>query len=195
MNSLQILNTPDAKIEQFQGYYRWLSNFSPCKVMLDGIEYDSVENAYQAAKTLDPEIHKSFQHIKPGHAKKLSESLIIREDWDIVKVPIMRDLLLQKFSAPAYKKLLMETGSRVIEEGNEWGDIFWGVCLSTGKGKNMLGKLIMSIRDNLWLYNDEPIDFDLERMEKACEGPAYTIQQTFTKREIEMFFANRNVNE
>ena len=40
-------------ISQFNKQYRWLSNFSPCVVELDGAVYSSVEHAYQAAKTLD----------------------------------------------------------------------------------------------------------------------------------------------
>lgn len=37
-------------IKEFQGEYRWLSNFWPARVVLDGVEYPTVENAYQASK-------------------------------------------------------------------------------------------------------------------------------------------------
>ena len=39
-------------IDSFQGEYRFLSNFWPCVVEYEGTEYPSVENAYQAAKTI-----------------------------------------------------------------------------------------------------------------------------------------------
>ena len=134
-------------IKQFSGEHRWLSNFYPCKVFLDGEIYDSVENAYQAAKTLDLEKRKEFKVITPGHAKRLGKTLDIREDWDTVKLEVMSDLLHQKFKQPLFYELLIATGINCkIEEGNTWNDTYWGVDLKTGKGKNNLGKLIMSIR-------------------------------------------------
>lgn len=41
----------------------------------------------------------------------------------------------------------MLTGDAELIEGNNWGDTFWGVC--NGRGENMLGKLLMEIRDYL----------------------------------------------
>ena len=37
-------------IEQFQGDFRWLSNFAPVNVNFNGVIFPSTENAYQAAK-------------------------------------------------------------------------------------------------------------------------------------------------
>ena len=59
----------------------------------------------------------------------------------------MEHFLTLKFSIPKFKKLLLATGDRYIEETNTWGDTFWGVC--NGKGENNLGKIIMKIRDTL----------------------------------------------
>lgn len=42
------------KIDSFRGNFRWLSNFWPCSVVLDGVVYPSVENAYQAVKRTIP---------------------------------------------------------------------------------------------------------------------------------------------
>lgn len=39
-------------IREFQGEYRWLSNFAPVLIKLDGI-YPSVEHAYMSAKSDD----------------------------------------------------------------------------------------------------------------------------------------------
>jgi predicted NAD-dependent protein-ADP-ribosyltransferase YbiA (DUF1768 family) len=33
-----------------------------------------------------------------------------------------------------------------LTEGNHWGDTFWGVDLRTGKGRNYLGRILMSVR-------------------------------------------------
>ncbi|MFM7853305.1 MAG: NADAR domain-containing protein [Flammeovirgaceae bacterium] len=62
---------------------------------------------------------------------------------------VMQGCLRDKFQQEPYKSLLINTGDLYIQEGNRWGDKFWGVDLRTGKGLNTLGKLIMEIREEL----------------------------------------------
>jgi predicted NAD-dependent protein-ADP-ribosyltransferase YbiA (DUF1768 family) len=45
------------------------------------------------------------------------------------------------------KEQLIATGNEELVEGNTWGDIYWGV--SRGRGKNMLGKILMRVREEL----------------------------------------------
>lgn len=154
-------------IREFKGEYRWLSNFAPCKIMLDGEEYDSVENAYQASKTLNHSERMKFKNITPGQAKRLGRKITIRDDWSRVKLSIMYSLLIQKYANPPYKNMLIETGYIRIEEGNLWNDTFWGVCLETGKGQNNLGKMIMEIRKNFYVFEtlfDDNFEADIEHM-------------------------------
>jgi ribA/ribD-fused uncharacterized protein len=132
-------------INSFHGKHRFLSNFWLVRVKLNGRAYPSVENAYQAAKTLDADVRHSFEHCSPGEAKKLGKGLILRQDWSDVKVPIMHNLLTQKFARGSLlAQQLIDTGDAHLEEGNTWGDTFWGVC--RGKGDNRLGELLMNIR-------------------------------------------------
>ena len=42
---------------------------------------------------------------------------------------------------------LIATGNAYLEEGNQWGDKFWGTV--NGTGENMLGKILMKERDIL----------------------------------------------
>lgn len=137
-----------AKIQAFVNEYRWLSNFAPAKVTLDGEVYPTVEHAYQAAKTLDGGIRRQVQALgSSANAKKMGKRLLIRPDWLEVRVPIMTELLRQKYAQEPYRSNLISTGSAEIIEGNYWGDVFWGVC--KGRGENNLGKIIMGIRDTL----------------------------------------------
>lgn len=134
-------------IDSFDGEYRFLSNFLPVVVEYDGVSYPSIENAYQAAKTLDLEKRKEFTNCTPGQAKRLGQKLVKRYYWDEIKIEVMAILLLQKFSHPVLKEKLLSTGDDFIVEGNTWGDTFWGVC--DGKGDNNLGKLLMQLREFL----------------------------------------------
>lgn len=138
-------------IDSFQGKNRWLSNFWSAFVTLDGMEFPSVENAYQAAKTTDMDARKLFQDLFPGAAKALGKKVTIRPDWEEKKVEIMADLLYQKFSKrnPELRERLKATGSEELVEGNTWGDTFWGVC--KGVGQNNLGKLLMRLRTRIQL--------------------------------------------
>lgn len=138
------------KIYEFRGDYRFLSNFYPCEVEYEGIVYPSVENAFQAAKTLNNAERLQFTNVKPGIAKRLGRKVALRHDWEKVKVDIMKELLRKKFSQEPLKSKLLETGDRELEEGNRWNDRFWGICPpGSGMGKNILGRLIMEIRGEL----------------------------------------------
>jgi ribA/ribD-fused uncharacterized protein len=142
------------RIDSFTGVWAFLSNFHPSEVYLDGVVYASVEHAYQAAKTLDLKQREKFCFlgVTPARAKKMGRSLKLRPDWEEVKIGIMRELLMQKFSPSIPKRKLLSTFQAELIEGNYWHDTFWGVCM--GKcdfphaplGENWLGKLLMEVR-------------------------------------------------
>jgi len=135
-------------ITEFRGKYFFLSNFYEYPILYDGVFYKSSEHAYQAQKTFDADEIEAIKGAKtPGKSKRLAKEATIREDWESVKIDVMRDVLWAKFSNPDLCKELLATGSAYLIEGNDWEDHFWGIC--DGKGKNILGKLLMEIRDEL----------------------------------------------
>lgn len=138
-------------VSQFKGSYRFLSNFWPAKVRYEGVDYPTVEHAYQAAKTLDLEVRKQFAGLEPpSGAKRLGRKLEIRPDWDRIKLLVMEDLVRQKFQHPELRDLLLATESRELQEGNTWGDRFWGIFPPViGYGENHLGKILMRVRAEL----------------------------------------------
>lgn len=132
-------------ILSFQGEHRFLSNFFPARVPLDGVWYPTVEHAYQAAKTTVLEERELVRLCRsPGQAKRMGRALTIREDWENRRVVIMRLLLWEKFQIPHLRAALLATRDARLEEGNLWGDTFWGV--HNGRGRNVLGELLMEIR-------------------------------------------------
>jgi len=135
-------------IDSFKDEYRFLSNFWPAEVRFEGLQYPSVEHAYQAAKTEDPKERVDVQSCTtPGKAKRQGRKVTMRSDWDDVKVDIMEHLLYEKFAHPELRDRLLQTGTQGLVEGNTWGDTFWGV--SGGKGENHLGRILMKIRKDL----------------------------------------------
>jgi ribA/ribD-fused uncharacterized protein len=135
-------------IDSFKGKYRFLSNFYPCLVEYQGNVYESVEHAYSAAKTLDVSFQEAIFFARTAaEAKKIGRRVPLREDWEDIKVDIMKNLLVDKFSTFELKGKLLATGEEELVEGNWWGDTFWGVC--NGIGQNCLGKLLMEVREEI----------------------------------------------
>lgn len=142
-------------ISSFAGQYRWLSNFHLGTVEYEDMTFDSVEAAFQAAKTTDRTKRLAFcGPLAPGAAKRLGRSLELRPDWEQVKEQVMLDCLRSKFAAGSdLAKMLMATGKEELVEGNLWHDNEWGDCKCYRcdhiKGKNKLGRLLMKVRDEL----------------------------------------------
>lgn len=144
----------DSEIKGFFGFgeneYGWLSNFHYCDVVFDGEVYPSSENAYMAAKTLDLDIRKKFQSLKPVDAKKFGHFIVLRPNWEEIKLDVMFLVIFDKFSRnPDIRQKLLDTGEKYLEETNWWKDLCWGVDFKTGEGENNLGKILMRVRNIL----------------------------------------------
>lgn len=139
------------KILGFKGEFKWLSNFTDCRVEFDSDVYPSVEHAYCAAKTFELALRLHLKTLPANRAKQFAHKFTLIPDWDIIKFEVMNNLLLQKFSQEPFTSLLLATGDAYIEETNWWNDTVWGVC--NGRGENRLGKMIMEIRNALKQVN------------------------------------------
>jgi ribA/ribD-fused uncharacterized protein len=140
------------KVSEFQGDYRFLSNFWPAEVVCEGITYPTAEHAYQASKSLDPVERKKIAALKtPAEAKHAGEALKARDDWPAVKFKVMEDVDRYKFTHhDELRAKLLATGDAELEEGNTWNDRIWGISPpDSGQGENHLGKILMKIRSEL----------------------------------------------
>lgn len=139
-------------IDSFQGEYRFLSNFFLTIIKYEGIEYPSVEHAYQAAKSLDRNVRKRIAECStPGMAKRMGKGVRLRSDWERKKLSIMEELIWKKFEDnSSLKKMLLETYPSLLIEGNYWHDNFWGDCVCDQccdrRGLNHLGAILMRVR-------------------------------------------------
>ena len=141
-------------IDNFDMKHAFLSNFYWNDIEFEGIVYPTNEHFFQAMKTLNIEERRVIANCRtPGQAKRMGRKVTLRPDWEDVKVAIMKEGLYRKFSDEQLADWLLETGNHELVEGNHWHDQFWGVCYcekcASTEGKNMLGKLLMEIRDEL----------------------------------------------
>jgi hypothetical protein len=139
-------------IEEFKDEYSWLSNMAPFEkpFIHNGLRYRTNEHFYVAMKTKDTFNRIELaQNIKsPGKVKRLGRTFEIREDWNDIRLAVMLQGLRYKFSKsnPILRQKLLDTGDQYIQEGNSWGDSFWGYCFTDEMGKNHLGRLLMQVR-------------------------------------------------
>lgn len=135
-------------IDSFSGQYNFLSNFYPVNIIIDDEIYPTVEHAFQAMKCDDPSDRETILACKtPADAKRAGRKVKLRRNWERDKADIMYMLVRQKFNNPELALKLKETRSEELVEGNTWNDTFWGMC--NGVGCNMLGKILMQVRDEL----------------------------------------------
>lgn len=135
--------------------YYCFSNYYPCTIEYEGLTYNSVEAAFQAAKTLSRDERVLFTKMSPSFAKRNGRKLNLRPDWEEVKLSIMKELIVAKSkSCPEFTRQLVSTkGKGIIEDTTGWHDNIWGSC-SCEKCKhkwkhNNLGKILMEVRDEI----------------------------------------------
>jgi len=84
-----------------------------------------------------------------------SRKVRLRPDWDKAKDGIMRQAVLAKFTQhDDIRAILIETGDALLVEHTA-NDDYWGDG-GDGSGKNMLGKILMSVREELRAQEGQP---------------------------------------
>lgn len=131
------------------------SNFEECGVTVFGKKFGSVEAAFQSQKSTDDSEIEKFTTMSAREAKKAGRTVKLRPDWEEVKLDIMYEACLAKFSQHEYlKEALLSTGDdEIIENTTAWHDNIWGNCdcprCSNKVGQNLLGKTLMRVREEL----------------------------------------------
>lgn len=141
-------NSP-TQIESFTGHHRFLSNFFECLISDNGWVFPSAEHLYQAYKAKHLPGAQLIANAKtPAEAKRLGRVVLIREDWEEIKLSVMRHVVFEKFMQNSHlADLLIATDDLLLIEGNTWGDRFWGTV--NCQGENHLGRILMSVRQDL----------------------------------------------
>jgi N-glycosidase YbiA len=129
------------------------SNFAPYPFTLNGEWWPTSEHYFQAQKFED----KAYKiEIRTSNSPMLAARMgrdrkqKLRRDWESVKVSVMRTAVLAKFTQhEELSALLLSTGDSKLIEHTE-NDDYWGDG-GDGSGKNMLGRILMQVRESLRL--------------------------------------------
>eukprot|EP00347_Sterkiella_histriomuscorum_P002691 403367178 len=128
-------------------------NFYDAPIELDGKIWPTSEHYFQAQKFPDfPAYQEKIRKTpKPGVAFRMARTrqYKIRPDWEDYKIDAMFRALRAKFSQhKKCRQVLLESGNRPLIEHTK-RDSYWADGFASGKGVNMLGKLLMKVREEI----------------------------------------------
>jgi hypothetical protein len=131
------------------GEFGFLSNLYKAEIVFEDRKFACSEYAYGFGKFRDKNYADwAITAPSPHLFSIIIHNLFawdITKGWAAIKVDRMRQVLYAKFTQhPDLKVKLLETGTKILVEESSI-DNFWGIG-PKGKGKNMLGVLLMELR-------------------------------------------------
>ena len=131
--------------------YGFFSNFAAYPIKLKGKVWPTSEHYFQAQKFAGTEYEEQIRkESSPMIAARMGRDRKkkLRPDWEVVKDSIMREAVLAKFlQHPDLSEKLLATEDAILVEHTQ-NDNYWADG-GDGSGKNMLGKILMSVREEL----------------------------------------------
>ena len=149
---------PFCKVDAPWGIF---SNFGRTPLVVDGVSFDCSEKLFQVMKFADTESRRAVytangqtMKMKAKHQEKVGT---VRPDWGEIIVDAMKFCLMQKYTqSEAFRtELERSRGLFIVEDQTTFpkkNPDTWGVKQSgDGKeyiGPNLMGRLLMELRDN-----------------------------------------------
>lgn len=135
--------------------YGVFSNLFRRAMFFEDCEYPTAEHAYQSGKASNIKVKEWILNAPtPALLSMAAHGLYswdIVPNWSKIKYERMRQVLYEKFKQHEdLKEILLSTGkARLVEAGrvNNIVNRTWGEV--NGKGKNMLGNMLMEVRSSL----------------------------------------------
>ena len=152
------------KIDEEWGIF---SNFGHTPIVVEGVTFDTSERLFQLMKFKDEEPVKAIYYKKgnPKMTTKHWEKTHRREDWGKIVIDAMKFCLTQKYeqSEEFRKELERSKGKFIVEDQTSFPKKTpdtWGVKLQDDNfvGPNLLGRLLMELRDTKTLEYKLPND-------------------------------------
>ncbi|MGE9291998.1 MAG: NADAR family protein [Puniceicoccales bacterium] len=126
------------------------SNLSVIPIEIDGYQWHSAEQYYQAEKFTDAAIIDRIKACENPYlcaALGQTRNYPLRADWEQVKVAAMERAIRARFEQhPEIAERLKSSTGRLYD--HMAADDFWGIG-ADGRGENTTGNILMRIRDEL----------------------------------------------
>lgn len=141
---------PGIPITAFDKEYEFLSNDYECEIPVveDELVFTNITSALIAKKSNDIGTRRKFTRFSAAKARKKESSIPENDYWEENKDDILYDLLKIKFTHNKdLKSKLLATHLHDLINNVTYPDTYYGVRF--GEGKNVLGKLLMKLREEL----------------------------------------------
>lgn len=132
----------------FDGEYKFLGNDYPCSVVAWGVNFPSVDHAYQAGKTTSQSERELIRSRPTALAAwQAGQALRRHRHWHSERVKLMISLLKIKFADPELKGKLLATGGAELVFIH-YKDSWWGRLSyhTPPLGGNRLGIALQDVR-------------------------------------------------
>lgn len=139
--------------DKHSDYYEFTNFYQGTPIIIGWEYWKTAEHYFQAQKFIGrydylQAVVRDTESAKEAFKFAASNKAYWRADWKTVRADVMRTVLNAKFRADEdLRKSLCRTGNAQLVEASP-KDAFWGHG-PDGKGKNMLGKLLMELRAEL----------------------------------------------
>lgn len=148
------------------------SNFAKTPMVVNGIRFACVEQLYHYIRLNNEQERAEYLKLVPNMGLKMKARTfkkrgVERSDWHRISVDVMRFCLNHKYQNSAeFRKALADSGDRFIIEDeskrkkkpDSWGAIL-DVASNEYYGKNIMGRLLMELREKGSLEYNLPEDF------------------------------------
>lgn len=147
-----------------------LGNFAPTPILVDGVSFDCTEKLFQVMKFSDEESRKIIYAQKGQPIKMMAKHQekvgVVRDDWGRIFIDAMKFCLMQKFSqSESFRKELERSkGLFIVEQQanpRRPAGAYSAKLSEDGKtwtGPNIMGRLLMELRDKGALEYNLPAD-------------------------------------
>lgn len=145
--------------------YNWLGNMGNSKIYYCGEEWISVESLFQAMRFNDESIRQKIRKQSISLTSRLTAfkyfDYLVVEPMSSMDIENLRTAMTLKFDQHIMFRLkLLQTGNaqliQYLKNSTDVEDEFWGMTLKNNErvGANMVGKILMEIREKLIYYSN-----------------------------------------
>lgn len=124
----------------------FLNNKYSCSVHILNRRFGNAEAAFQAHKTKESQIRNIFTTLDAVSAQSLGRDLVCYNGWENDRLRVMLLVIFEKFrqNSDILTKLINTENQKLVAVSISQ-ESYWGT--HNGEGKNMLGKILMYIRE------------------------------------------------
>lgn len=138
----------ETQIYKFDGPYEFLSLEYPCQVVYENHSYNNAAVLFYALRALNERSRMKIAKFSTNKARQKSLALPDNPEYDNNRKRFLKLVVKAKFdSNPDLREKLLSTKPKALINTVTYLDDWIGIRETNGRGSNMLGKVLMEVRE------------------------------------------------